>query len=226
MLRFRDRTEAGRVLARRLWRYAGRSDVIVLALPRGGVPVAYEIATALKAPLEVFIVRKLGVPGQEELAMGAIASGGVTVLSEDLIADLGLQREDIAQVTARELIELGRRERVFRGDRPFPSLQGRVVILVDDGIATGATMRAAVRAIRQQHPSCISVAVPVGAPQALEALQDEADELICLLSPDPLLGIGAWYEDFAQLTDEEVIAYLERARDGAPCQPAAPAPTA
>lgn len=226
MLRFRDRTEAGRLLARRLRRYAGRSDVIVLALPRGGVPVAYEIATALKAPLEVFIVRKLGVPGQEELAMGAIASGGVTVLSEDLIADLGLQREDIAQVTARELIELGRRERVFRGDRPFPSLQGRVVILVDDGIATGATMRAAVRAIRQQRPSCISVAVPVGAPQALEALQDEADELICLLSPDPLLGIGAWYEDFAQLTDEEVIAYLERARDGAPCQPAAPAPTA
>lgn len=226
MLRFRDRTEAGRLLARRLRRYAGRSDVIVLALPRGGVPVAYEIATALKAPLEVFIVRKLGVPGQEELAMGAIASGGVTVLSEDLIADLGLQREDIAQVTARELIELGRRERVFRGDRPFPSLQGRVAILVDDGIATGATMRAAVRAIRQQRPSCISVAVPVGAPQALEALQDEADELICLLSPDPLLGIGAWYEDFAQLTDEEVIAYLERARDGAPCQPAAPAPTA
>lgn len=225
MLRFRDRTEAGRLLARRLRRYAGRSDVIVLALPRGGVPVAYEIATALKAPLEVFIVRKLGVPGQEELAMGAIASGGVTVLSEDLIADLGLQREDIAQVTARELIELERRERVFRGDRPFPSLQGRLVILVDDGIATGATMRAAVRAIRQQRPSCISVAVPVGAPQALEALQNEADELICLLSPDPLLGIGAWYEDFTQLTDEEVIAYLECVGDGAPCQPAAPAPT-
>ncbi|MCL6509070.1 MAG: phosphoribosyltransferase [Anaerolineae bacterium] len=211
MLRFRDRSQAGRLLARRLQRYAGRDDVVVLALPRGGVPVAYEIARALKAPMDVFVVRKLGVPGEEELAMGAIASGGVRVLSHELIAELGLTDEDVERVTARELAELNQRERVFRGDRPFPNLEGRVVILVDDGIATGATMRAAIRAVRAHRPARVSVAVPVGAPQALEALQDEADELICLLTPDLLMGIGAWYEDFAQLKDAEVIAYLQRA---------------
>lgn len=209
---FRDRSQAGQLLARRLRRYAGRDDVIVLALPRGGVPVAYEIARALKAPLDVFVVRKLGVPGQEELAMGAIASGGVRVLSHDLIAALELTEEDLARVTAREQAELERRERVFRGDRPFPSLEGKVVILVDDGIATGATMRAAIRAVRAHRPARVCVATPVGAPQALESLQDEADELICLLSPELLLGIGAWYEDFAQLSDAEVMTYLQRAR--------------
>jgi predicted phosphoribosyltransferase len=211
MLRFRDRSQAGRLLARRLQRYAGRDDVVVLALPRGGVPVAYEIARALKAPMDVFVVRKLGVPGEEELAMGAIASGGVRVLSHELIAELGLTDEDVERVTARELAELNRRERVFRGDRPFPNLEGRVVILVDDGIATGATMRAAIRAVRAYHPARVNVAVPVGAPQALEALQGEADELICLLTPDLLMGIGAWYQDFAQLKDAEVIAYLQHA---------------
>jgi putative phosphoribosyl transferase len=173
--------------------------------------VAYEIARALKAPMDVFVVRKLGVPGEEELAMGAIASGGVRVLSHELIAELGLTDEDVERVAARELAELNRRERVFRGDRPFPNLEGRVVILVDDGIATGATMRAAIRAVRAYHPARVNVAVPVGAPQALEALQGEADELICLLTPDLLMGIGAWYQDFAQLKDAEVIAYLQRA---------------
>ncbi|MCS6849232.1 MAG: phosphoribosyltransferase [Anaerolineae bacterium] len=210
MYRFRDRSQAGQLLARRLRRYAGRSDVVVLALPRGGVPVAYEIASALKVPMDVFIVRKLGVPGEEELAMGAIASGGVRVLSRELIEELGLTDEDVERVAARELAELQRRERVFRGDRPFPNLEGRIVILVDDGIATGATMRAAIRAVRAHRPARVSVAVPVGAPQALEALQDEADELICLLSPEVLMGIGAWYQDFSQLTDAEVIAYLQR----------------
>ncbi len=215
MMRFRNRAEAGRLLARRLQRYAGREDVIVLALPRGGVPVAYQIASALKVPLDVFVVRKLGVPGEEELAMGAIASGGVRVLSHELIAELGLTDEDVERVATRELAELQRRERVFRGDRLFPSLEGRVVILVDDGIATGATMSAAIQAIREQHPARICVAVPVGAPQALESLQSEVDELICLLAPEPLLGIGAWYQDFAQLTDAEVIAYLQRAHPSA-----------
>lgn len=211
---FRDRSQAGQLLARRLRRYAGRDDVIVLALPRGGVPVAYAIASALNVPLDVFVVRKLGVPGEEELAMGAIASGGVRVLSRELIEELGLTDEDVERVAARELAELQRRERVFRGDRPFPDLEGKTVILVDDGIATGATMRAAIRAVRAHRPARVSVAVPVGAPQALEALQDEADELICLLSPEVLMGIGAWYQDFSQLSDAEVMAYLRRSRTG------------
>ncbi len=211
MRRFRDRSQAGRLLAQRLQRYAGRNDVIVLALPRGGVPVAYQVASALKAPLDVFVVRKLGVPGEEELAMGAIASGGVRVLSHELIAELGLTDEDVERVTQRELAELQRRERVFRGARPFPNLAGRVVILVDDGIATGATMRAAIRAVRAHQPAWVSVAAPVGAPQTLEALQDEADEIVCLLTPELLMGIGAWYQDFGQLSDDEVIAYLQRA---------------
>lgn len=211
---FRDRSQAGQLLARRLRRYAGRDDVIVLALPRGGVPVAYAIASALNVPLDVFVVRKLGVPGEEELAMGAIASGGVRVLSRELIEELGLTDEDVERVAARELAELQRRERVFRGDRPFPDLEGKTVIIVDDGIATGATMRAAIRAVRAHRPARVSVAVPVGAPQALEALQDEADELICLLSPEVLMGIGAWYQDFSQLSDAEVMAYLRRSRTG------------
>ncbi|MFC1465259.1 MAG: phosphoribosyltransferase [Candidatus Brachytrichaceae bacterium NZ_4S206] len=215
MYYFRDRSQAGQLLARRLRRYTGRDDVIVLALPRGGVPVAYAIASALNVPLDVFVVRKLGVPGEEELAMGAIASGGVRVLSQELIEELGLTDEDVERVAARELAELQRRERVFRGDRPFPDLEGKTVILVDDGIATGATMRAAIRAVRAHRPARVSVAVPVGAPQALEALQDEADELICLLSPEVLMGIGAWYQDFSQLSDAEVMAYLQRSRTGA-----------
>lgn len=160
--------------------------------------------------MDVFIVRKLGVPGEEELAMGAIAPGGVRVLARDLIEELGLTDEDVERVAAREWAELQRRERVFRGDRPFPNLEGQVVILVDDGIATGATMRAAIRAVRTHRPARVSVAVPIGAPQALQALQEEADELICLLSPEVLMGIGAWYQDFSQLTDAEVIAYLQR----------------
>lgn len=211
MRRFRDRSQAGQLLARRLRRYAGRNDVIVLALPRGGVPVAYQIASALKVPLDVFVVRKLGVPGEEELAMGAIASGGVRVLSRELIQELGLTDEDVERVAAREWAELQRREKVFRGERPFPDLAGRVVILVDDGIATGATMRAAIRAVRAHRPASVSVAVPVGAPQTLEALQDEADEIVCLLTPELLMGIGAWYQDFGQLSDAEVMAYLRQA---------------
>lgn len=211
MRRFRDRSQAGQLLARRLQRYAGRNDAIVLALPRGGVPVAYQVASALKVPLDVFVVRKLGVPGEEELAMGAIASGGVRVLSRELIAELGLTDKDVERVTQRELAELQRRERVFRGERPFPDLAGRVVILVDDGIATGATMRAAIRAVCARQPAWVSVAAPVGAPQTLEALQDEADEIVCLLTPELLMGIGAWYQDFGQLSDDEVITYLQRA---------------
>jgi predicted phosphoribosyltransferase len=208
---FRDRSEAGRLLARRLARYRGRDDVIVLALPRGGAPVAYEIAVALDAPLDVFVVRKLGVPSQPELAMGAIASGGIRVLSHEVIDDFGIEQDVIDFVAEREQRELERRERIFRSGRPSPSLKDRVVILVDDGIATGATMRAAIQAVRAQAPKRIVVAAPVAARQSLEEMSADADEIMCLLSPEPLMGIGLWYEDFAQLRDEEVVDLLKRA---------------
>jgi predicted phosphoribosyltransferase len=216
---YRDRREAGRFLARLLTEYADRPDVVVLALPRGGVPVAYEVARALGAPLDVFLVRKLGLPGHEELAMGAIASGGVRVLNEDVVRALGISEDVVATVAAEELQELKRRERAYRGNRPAPDVRGKTVILIDDGLATGSTMRAAVAALRQQGPARIVVAVPVGAPGTCAELQGEADEAVCAQTPDPFYAVGLWYRDFSQTTDEEVRELLERAAaKGAPAQ--------
>jgi predicted phosphoribosyltransferase len=209
--RFRDRTEAGRRLAGELGAYAGRRDVIVLALPRGGVPVAYEVARALGAPLDVFVVRKLGLPWHEELAMGAIASGGVRLLNEDLVRHYGIGRDTIERVTAAERAELERRERRYRGDRPFPDLTGKTVVLVDDGLATGASMRAAVEALRQEGPARVVVAVPVSAPETCDAFRDVADDIVCAITPEPFHAVGLWYEDFSQTTDEEVRDLLKRA---------------
>src|SRR5438132_6420223 len=211
MLRsFRDRHEAGRLLAEKLTAYAGRPEVIVLALPRGGVPVAYEVARALRAPLDIFLVRKLGLPGHEELAMGAVASGGIRVLNEEVVRALRIPEEVIDEVAAVELEELERRERLYRGDRPPPDVRGRTVILIDDGLATGSTMRAAIAALRQQHPARIVVAVPVGAPETCAEFQDEADEAICALTPEPFYAVGLWYGDFTQTTDKEVRDLLEQ----------------
>jgi predicted phosphoribosyltransferase len=210
---FRDRADAGRQLARKLGRYAGRSDVVVLGLPRGGVPVAYEVARALRAPLDVFLVRKLGVPGHEELAMGAIASGGVRVLNEEAVRKLDISEEVLDEVAAEEGRELERRERAYRDGRPPPVVRGKIVTLVDDGLATGSTMRAAVAALRRLGPSRIVVAVPVGAPETCAELGEEADESVCAHMPDPFLAVGLWYEDFSQTTDEEVHDLLQRAAD-------------
>jgi predicted phosphoribosyltransferase len=210
--RFRDRTDAGRRLAAELRDYAHDPDAIVLALPRGGVPVGYEVATALGLPLEVFVVRKLGVPWHEELAMGALASGGVRFLDEDLIRLARVTREDVERVTGWEQAELERRERLYRGDRPFPDLRGRTVILVDDGLATGSTMRAAVTALRQEGPARIIVAVPVAAPETCAAFQHVADEIVCAETPEPFQAVGLWYDDFSQTTDDEVHELLEQAR--------------
>jgi putative phosphoribosyl transferase len=209
--RFRDRRDAGRRLAAELRQYADRPDVIVLALPRGGVPVAFEIAAALHARLDVFVVRKLGLPWQEELAMGALASGGVRVLDEDLIRVARVSDEDIRQVTQAEQLELERRERRYRGDRPFPDVRGKTVILVDDGLATGSTMRAAVAALRKEQPATIVVAVPVAAPETCGAFRDIADDIVCAETPEPFHAVGLWYDDFAQTTDDEVHELLEDA---------------
>jgi predicted phosphoribosyltransferase len=207
---FRDRSEAGRVLSERLNGYAGRSDVLILALPRGGVPVAYEVARALDAPLDVFVVRKLGVPGHRELAMGAVASGGVCVLNDDLVDFLQIPSRVIDAVAAEELRELSRREQAYRDDRPHPDVRGRTVILVDDGLATGATMRAAVAALRRLKPTRIVVAVPVGAPSTCDELRHEADECVCVKTPEPFHAVGTWYDDFSETTDEEVRDLLAR----------------
>jgi predicted phosphoribosyltransferase len=213
---FRDRSEAGRILADRLSPYAGRPDVLVLALPRGGVPVAFEVAQALHAPMDVFVVRKLGVPGHEELAMGALATGGVRVLNEDVVVGLGIPEPVIDEVAREEEEELQRRERLYRGDRTAPDVRGRTVILVDDGLATGSTMRAAVAALRQQGPARIVVAVPVGAVETCSELGELADEVVCARMPEPFYAVGLWYNDFTQTTDEEVHDLLERAaEDGA-----------
>jgi predicted phosphoribosyltransferase len=208
---FLNRTEAGRLLAEKLEKYAGGDDVIVLGLPRGGVPVAYEVAQRLRVPLDVFIVRKLGVPGFEELAAGAIASGGVRVLNEDVIRALPNADETIESVTARETAELERREQSYRDGRPPPELRGRVVILVDDGLATGATMRAAVAALRQREVAKIVVAVPVGPPETCREFKEEADEVICATAPEFFQAVGQYYEDFSQTSDEEVRELLTRA---------------
>jgi erythromycin esterase-like protein/predicted phosphoribosyltransferase len=210
--RFRDRAEAGRLVAERLRKFAGRDDVVVLGLPRGGVPVAFEIARALDAPLDVFLVRKLGVPGHEELAFGAIATGGTRVLNKQVVESLRIPTESIEAIDAKERRELERRERAYRGDRPPPDLAGRTVILVDDGLATGSTMWAAVLAVREDEPARVVVAVPVADPDVCAALGTEADEVVCLQTPQPLRAVGAWYEDFSQTTDTEVRALLERTR--------------
>jgi putative phosphoribosyl transferase len=205
---FRDRHEAGLALADRLQAYARRNDVVVLALPRGGVPVAYEVASALHVPLDVFSVRKLGVPGHPELAMGAIASGGVQVLNEDVLAWYQPSAETVDAVARVELRELARRERAYRAGRPLVLVEGRTVILVDDGLATGSTMRAAVRAVRQLRAGRVVVASPVGAPDTCAALRREADEVVCVLTPDHFLAVGTWYVDFSETTDDEVRRLL------------------
>src|SRR5438477_7875466 len=197
-MRFRDRDDAGHFLAERLTAYAGRHDVVVLGLPRGGVPVAFEVAQELDLPLDVFLVRKLGVPGHPELAMGAIAAGGVKVLSEDLISELGIPRALVEQVAVRERLELDRRERTYRGDRPMPVLRDRTVIVIDDGLATGSTMEAAVAALRVHKPARIVVAAPVGAPDTCHRLQQMADEVVCAETPTPFSAVGLWYERFDQ----------------------------
>jgi putative phosphoribosyl transferase len=208
--RYRDRREAGRSLAELLREYAGRDDVVVLALPRGGVPVAYEVAKALGAPLDVFTVRKLGVPGNPELAMGAIATGGAIVLDQRLIQLLGIDRSELERAMAAELRELERREAAYRGERDPPDLSGKTVILVDDGLATGSTMRAAALAVRELNPARIVVAVPVAAEETCDAFRDVVDEIVCGVTPKPFHAVGLWYEDFSQTSDEEVRELLAR----------------
>lgn len=220
--RFRDRAEAGRALAAELTRYADDPDVRVLALPRGGVPVGFEVARALRAPLDVFVVRKLGLPGHEEYAMGAIASGGIAVLSDDVVERFGVSRAAVERVIESERVELERRERRYRGDRALPEVAGRTVLLVDDGLATGSTMRAAVAALRQEQPKRLVVAVPVAAAETCDELRDEVDEVVCAAMPEPFHAVGLWYDDFSQTTDAEVHGLLERAR-ALPVTPAGPA---
>jgi predicted phosphoribosyltransferase len=198
-------------LAESLTKYANRPDVLILALPRGGLPVAYEVARALNAPLDIFLVRKLGVPGQRELAMGAIATGGVRVLNEDVVRFLGIPEEIIDRVAEEEMQELYRRERSYRGTNPPPEIPGHTVILIDDGLATGSTMRAAIAALKEMNPSRIVVAVPVAARETCEELSREVDEIICLTTPEPFQAVGLWYQNFSQTTDEEVRELLEQA---------------
>ena len=213
---YRDRMEAGRELAARLTAYAHRQDVLVFALPRGGVPIGYEVAKALQAPLDVFVVRKLGVPGHEELAMGAIATGGICVVNEEVVHMLHIPKEVIDAVAAKERRELERREHLYRDDRPPPDVNGCIVILVDDGLATGSTMRAAAEALRQQHPARIVVAVPVAAPSTCDEFSTEVDEVICSETPEPFYGVGYWYEDFSQTSDQEVHDLLAQAEQEKP----------
>jgi putative phosphoribosyl transferase len=211
---FRDRSDGGRQLAERLEPYAGRPDTIVLALPRGGVPVAHEVARALGLPLDVFVVRKLGVPGHEELAMGAIASGGTRVLEPEVVSRLGLGEETIAAVAAEEQRRLEHRERTYRGGRPPLDVGGKTVLLVDDGLATGSSMRAAIEALRAQDPRRVVVAVPVAPSETCEELGREADEVVCVATPEPFVAVGQGYADFSQTSDEEVAELLEEAREG------------
>jgi putative phosphoribosyl transferase len=206
--RFRNRTEAGQILAQHLTAYTNRENLLVLALPRGGVPVAFEVATALNAPLDVCIVRKLGLPGHKELAMGAIASGGIEVLNNDVINTLGIKKEIIQGVAAEELQELQRRDRTYRGDAPPINVKNQTIILIDDGIATGSTIGAAIALLKQQQPASIVVAVPVAPRSTYKELHSEVDEIVCLQTPELMSAIGVWYEDFSQTTDEEVRELL------------------
>jgi putative phosphoribosyl transferase len=214
--RFRDRVDAGQRLAAELQEYANRPDVIVLALPRGGVPVGYEIASALGVPLDILVVRKLGLPGQEELAMGAIGGNGVQVIDRNLIHAAHVSDADLERVIADEQVELARREKQYRGERPFPDLKGKTVILVDDGLATGASMRAAVESIRQKGAAHIVVAVPVAARETCAAFREITDAIICAETPDPFRAVGLWYDVFDQTSDDEVRELLERSRAGSP----------
>jgi predicted phosphoribosyltransferase len=207
-MRFRDRVEAGRQLAGRLGHLAGRSDVVVLGLPRGGVPVAAEVARSLKAPLDVFLVRKLGVPGHEELAMGAIAEGGIRVLADWVAAELNVPPARLDAAAAREQVELERRDRLYRGHRARVRVEGRIAVLVDDGLATGASMEAGILALRQLGPARIIAAAPVGARDTCRRLERIADEVVCVATPEPFDAVGLWYEDFSQTTDDEVRAIL------------------
>jgi putative phosphoribosyl transferase len=211
--RFRNRTEAGRLLGDLLRDYAGRDDVIVLALPRGGVPVGYEVTRALDAPLDVFVVRKLGVPGHEELAMGAIASGGLLVLDQRAIEGLGITEPEIDRAAEAEQHELARREAAYRDERDPPDVEGKIVILVDDGLATGATMRAAAMAVRRRNPAKIVVAVPVAAAETCDQFSDVVDEIVCGVLPRPFHAVGLWYDDFTQTSDEEVTQLLSQAAE-------------
>ena len=211
MALFSDRRDAGRKLAQKLSAYANRSDVVVLALPRGGVPVAYEVALALNAPLDIFTVRKLGLPGHEELAMGAIATGGARVINQDVVRSFNVPRGVIEAVAKQELNELERRERVFRGNRIMPEIHGKTAILIDDGLATGASMQAAILGLRAKNPARIVVAVPTAPLETCEAFKKLVDEMICATSPEPFYGVGQWYEDFSQVTDEQVQTLLKQA---------------
>jgi putative phosphoribosyl transferase len=206
--RFRNRTEAGKLLASQLTQYANRPDVLVLGIPRGGVPVAFEVATALNAPLDICLVRKLGVPGNQELAMGAIAAGGFQVLNEELLDWLRISGHTIAEVAEREFQELQRHDRIYRGDRLLPTIRDRIVILVDDGLATGSMMRAAIGVLKPQQPQRIIIAVPVAPLDTCDRLRTEVDEVVCLMTPEQFCGIGLWYEDFAPTTDDEVCELL------------------
>ena len=217
-LPIKDRTAAGKALADALNAYRGRADLIVLALPRGCVPVAREVASYLGAPLDLMVVRKLGVPGQRELAMGAIASGGIRVMNEDIVRFIGITPPEIDQVEAEERKELQRRELAYRGDRPWPELAGQCVILIDDGLATGATMRAAVEAVRTRAPAEIVVAVPVAPPDTIARLRELADAVICLAEPEPFQAIGLWYVDFSQVSDDEVRELLDIMWNEAPVE--------
>ncbi len=210
---FKDRRDAGRKLVPLLKHYSGRGDVLVLALPRGGVPVAFEVAEKLVAPLDIFVVRKLGVPGHEELAMGAIASGGVLVLNEDVVAGLDISDDVLERVAINELEELARREEAYRNHRPPPHVHDRWVILIDDGLATGASMHSAVEGLKKQFPAGIVIAVPVAARQTVERLRPEVNELVCVDTPELFRGVGQWYDDFGQTTDDEVRDLLQRAYD-------------
>src|SRR3984885_5098037 len=210
-VRFLDRRDAGRQLARKLVNFTNDASVVVLGLPRGGVPVAYEVVRALHAPLDVFVVRKLGVPGHRELAMGAIASGGSRVLNLDVIQALEISPAAVESVADRELVELDRQQRIYRGQTPLLDLAGRTIIVVDDGLATGSTMRAAVRALRQSNPACIIVAAPVAAAETARSLRQEADGVVCMDAPSDFHAVSAWYEDFSQTGDEEVRSLLESA---------------
>jgi predicted phosphoribosyltransferase len=221
---YRDRREAGRVLASKLSKYAGRNDVTVLALPRGGVPVAYEVARHLGAPLDVFVVRKLGFPGYEELAIGALASGGVIVLDTGMVEALDIPESTLNEIVATEMRELLRREKAYRGDRPPLDVAGRTVILLDDGLATGSTMRAAVAGLKQLRPKQIVVAVPIAAPSTCELLAREVDDIVCGATPEPFRAVGLWYQNFSQTTDEEVRALLEAASREQAGHPDASAP--